>query len=217
MGKKGRRRRRQAESARRYDEEVLAPRLRQVAIAAAAERARRVVPARENWFARQRFGVRLLVVLLVAAVVVAGHFLVWGGLMPWAGYAFEETQVFSTVAGWLWGGGAIAMWGVYAINRDTADAAIRTDLVALAWTWTPVALACLPSGLADFAALPPDYAAGAFAGAYGVAAICLAVLLSPVATRLFPRLGRTRSATLGWLCVGYSVLLLVWASTLLRT
>ncbi|MDU0294399.1 hypothetical protein, partial [Saccharothrix longispora] len=75
MGKKGRRKRRQAESARRYDDEVLAPRLRQVAIAAAAERARRVVPARENWFARQRFGVRLLVVLVTGAVVVAGHFL----------------------------------------------------------------------------------------------------------------------------------------------
>ncbi|WP_306749749.1 hypothetical protein [Saccharothrix yanglingensis] len=177
--------------------------------------------AQRNWFNRQGGGTQTLVVLGGIGLAVGLHFLLWGEVIPAVGALVGRVPVLSTVVGWLYGGGAVMAWGVYAVNRATANPAVRKRLLTTAWAWTPIALACFPSDYADSTALPTDYWAGVYASAYGVIIVPLAgiviSLLSALLVKLFPRLGDVDGGWLGWAWIGYSVLLLVWASTLLRT
>ncbi|MGM1058108.1 hypothetical protein [Saccharothrix sp. Mg75] len=207
MGKPGRRKRRQRSGQRERDE-------------TAYTAARQAVRAQRNWFNRQGGGTQVLVVFGGVGLVVGLHFLLWGELIPAVGVLVGRVPVLSTVAGWLYGGGAVMAWGVYVVNRATAGPEVRKRLLTTAWAWTPVALACFPSEFADSTALPADYWAGVYASAYGLLIVPLAVvvlaLLAALLIKLFPRLEGVGDGWVGWLCIGYSSLLLVWASTLLR-
>ncbi|QQQ75017.1 hypothetical protein IOD16_28440 [Saccharothrix sp. 6-C] len=210
MGKDGRRRRRQQGSQRTRDQ------------AAVRTATRPAPPKPKNWFQRQHGGVQTLVVLGVTALVVGGHFFLWGAVFPALGAAVGRVPVVSTAAGWLFGGGAFIAWGVVAINQDTAKPATVKRLHVVAWVWTAVAVELFPTGYANGISLPVDFWAGVYAGAYGV-------LLTPVAlgvvalgwwllvTKLAGRKGEPSHQAIGWICVGYAALLLVWGSTLLRT
>ncbi|MFD0200798.1 MULTISPECIES: hypothetical protein [Saccharothrix] len=177
-------------------------------------------PARKNWFLRQSGGVQTLIVLGVTALVIGGHFLLWGAILPAVGAAVGRVPVVSTVAGWLFGGGAFMAWGVAAINHDTAKPETRKRLHVVAWVWTAIAVQLFPTGYADGVSLPVDFWAGVYSGAYGL-------ILSPVALfalmgcwALFLKLTKRKQElshqATGWICVGYATLLLVWGSTLLR-
>ncbi|MFD1149739.1 hypothetical protein [Saccharothrix hoggarensis] len=218
MGKAGRRKRRQAESQGRRDE-IRRGDLRE------REQARRAARAATKqdlaWFQRQGGGVQTLVVLGSIAAAVGGHFLLWGAVFPALGAAVGRVPVVSTVTGWLFGGGAFLAWGVVAVNHKTATPRTTARLRTVAWVWSAVAVLLVPTGYANDVLLPVDFWAGVYAGAYGM-------LLSPVAlgvvalgwwllvTKLFKHKGEPSTETIGWICVGYSVLLLVWGSTLLR-
>ncbi|MDU0294400.1 hypothetical protein [Saccharothrix longispora] len=182
---------------------------------------RQAVRAQRSWFNRQGGGTQTLVVFGGIALLIGLHFLLWGEVIPAVGALVGRVPVLSTAVGWLYGGGAVMAWGVYAVNRATASPAVRKRLLTTAWAWTPVAVACFPSDYADSTVLPTDYWAGVYASAYGVVVVPLVAfvvaLLSLPLVRLFPRLKDAGDGWLGWACVGYSVLLLVWASTLLRT
>ena len=209
MGKNGRRKRRQQDAQRTRDN-------------AAVRTATRQAPRKpENWFQRQHGGVQTLIVLGVTALVVAGHFVLWGSIFPALGAAVGRVPVVSTATGWLFGGGAFLAWGVVAINHDTARPTTLTRLRAVAWVWSAVAVELIPTGYANGISLPVDFWAGVYAGAYGV-------ILSPVAlgvvalgwwllvTKLAGHKKEPTSQAVGWICVGYAALLLVWGSTLLR-
>ncbi|MFJ6672603.1 hypothetical protein ACIQMJ_15960 [Actinosynnema sp. NPDC091369] len=208
MGKNGRRRRRQQGSQRARD-------------AASVRTATRPADKPKNWFQRQHGGVQTLIVLGVTASVVVGHFVLWGSIFPALGAAVGRVPVVSTATGWLFGGGAFLAWGVVAINHDTAKPETVARLRVVAWVWSAVAVELFPTGYANGISLPVDFWAGVYAGAYGV-------LLSPVALGvvalgwwlLVNKLGGHKeepsNQAVGWICVGYATLLLVWGSTLLR-
>ncbi|MFI9009730.1 hypothetical protein ACIGNX_21110 [Actinosynnema sp. NPDC053489] len=177
--------------------------------------------ARGNWFRRQGGGVQTLVVLGGIALLVVGHVLLWGTVFPAVGAVVGPVPVVSTVTGWLFGGGAFLAWGVYAVNHDTAKPEAVRRLRTVAWVWSAVAALCVPTGYADGISLPVDFWAGVYAGAYGVVAAPLAVGVVALGwwllvTKLARRRGEPSHQAIGWICVGYAVLLLVWGSTLLR-
>ncbi|MFE9749088.1 hypothetical protein ACFYOT_29620 [Saccharothrix saharensis] len=207
MGKNGRRRRRQQGSQRARD-------------TASVRTATRPADKPENWFQRQHGGAQTFIVLGVTALVVVGHFVLWGSIFPALGAAVGRVPVVSTATGWLFGGGAFVAWGVVAINHDTARPQTRKRLRVVAWVWSAVAVQMLPTGYANDVSLPVDFWAGVYASAYGV-------MLSPVAffallggwalvNKLAKRKKEPSSQAVGWTCVGYAALLLVWGSTLLR-
>ncbi|MEU4740426.1 hypothetical protein AB0G02_08125 [Actinosynnema sp. NPDC023658] len=209
MGSSGRRKRRQQLSQRRRDA---------ASVPAATRLAAR---PRKNWFQRQNGGVRTLVVLGAVASVVGGHFLLWGAVFPALGGVVGRVPVVSTVAGWAFGGGAFAAWGVFAINYDTARPVTVKRLRVVVSVWTAVAALCVPTRYANGISLPVDFWAGVYAGAYGVIATPLALCAVALGwwllvTKLLRRKGEPSHQAIGWMCVGYSALLLVWGSTLLR-
>ncbi|NUT50302.1 MAG: hypothetical protein HOV94_23795 [Saccharothrix sp.] len=182
-----------------------------------------VTPAKPpNWWQRQSGGVVTLLVLGAIAALVGGHYLLWGAVFPAVGEAVGRVPVVSTVTGWLFGGGAFVAWGVFAINLQTAKPRTLTRLRAVAWSWTAVAALCLPTGYANGISLPVDFWAGVYASTYGVIATPLALGVVAlgwwlVVDKLLGRKGQPGSQAVGWICVGYATLLLVWGSTLLRT
>ncbi|PSL58000.1 hypothetical protein B0I31_101214 [Saccharothrix carnea] len=212
MGKNGRRKRRQQGAQRDRDAKLTA---------AGRRTALKQAEKPKNWFQRQHGGVQTLIVLGVTALVVAGHFVLWGSIFPALGAAVARVPVVSTVAGWLFGGGAFVAWGVFAINYDTAKPATVKRLRVVAWVWSAVAVELFPTGYANGISLPVDFWAGVYAGAYGV-------ILTPVAlgvaalgwwllvNKLAGHKKEPSHQALGWMCVGYATLLLVWGSTLLR-
>ena len=177
-------------------------------------------PKPKNWFQRQHGGVQALIVLGVTASVIGGHFLLWGAIFPAVGAVVGRVPVVSTVTGWLFGGGAFLAWGLAVISQDTAKPDTRARLRTVAWVWSAVALLLIPTGYADGISLPVDFWAGVYAGAYGV-------ILSPfvffalmgiraLVGKLTGRKVEPGNQAIGWICVGYATLLLVWGSTLLR-
>ncbi|MFT7838225.1 hypothetical protein Q5530_18985 [Saccharothrix sp. BKS2] len=188
----------------------------------AAAQASAQAAARKNWFNRQSGLAQTGVVLGGIALAVAGHFFLWYELIPAIGALVGRVPVVSTVTGWLFAGGAFAAWGVVAINEDTARPATVKRLKTTAWSWTAVALLCIPVGRAQTVVLPTDYWAGVFAGAYGIIATPLAIGVVALlwwlfVTKLAGRKGEPTKPQIGWICVAYATLLLVWGSTLLRT
>ncbi|GAA1271380.1 hypothetical protein [Saccharothrix xinjiangensis] len=186
-----------------------------------ADAAAQAVTAQVGWFNRQSGLVQTGLILGGIAVAVAGHFLLWGELIPAIGELVGRVPVVSTVTGWLFVGGAFMAWGVLAINEDTARPAAVKRLKVTAWTWTAVAAFCIPVGRAQTVVLPTDYWAGVFAGAYGLFITPLAIgvvalLWWLVVTKLLGRKGEPTKPQIGWICVAYATLLLVWGSTLLR-
>ncbi|WP_367136762.1 hypothetical protein [Saccharothrix sp. HUAS TT1] len=215
MGKAGRRKRRQATSQVRRDQAWLEERSRHAGATATAAK------KPSNWFMAQKGGTQTLVVLGVIALVVGGHFFLWGTVYPALGDAVGLVPVVSTATGWLFGGGAFMAWGVLAINHETAEPATAQRLRVLAWSWTAIATMAIPTSYANGIRLPVDFWAGAYASAYGV-------ILAPVAAgvvalgwwllvdKLFRHKGGATPKAIGWICVGYATLLLIWGSTLLR-
>lgn len=210
MGKNGRRKQRQRDSQRERDDSSVRTTTRP------AKQARE-----KNWFQRQHGGVQTLIVLGVTASVVGFHFLLWGSIFPALGEAVGRVPVVSTVVGWLFGGGAFMAWGVVAINHDTAKPATKKRLHAVAWVWSAVAAVLFPSGYANGIRLPVDFWAGVYAGAYGT--ILTPVALAVVAlgwwllvNKLFGHKKEPSNQAVGWICVAYATLLLIWGSTLLR-
>jgi hypothetical protein len=208
VGKSGRRKRRQQSSQQARDHTSV--------------RTARRPPKPKNWFQRQASGVQALIVLGVTAVVVAGHFVLWGAIFPALGEAVGRVPVVSTVAGWLFGGGAFMAWGVVAINQDTAKPETVKRLHVVAWVWSAVAVELFPTQYANRISLPVDFWAGVYAGAYGV--ILTPVALGVVAlgwwllvNKLAGHKQEPSHQAIGWICVGYATLLLIWGSTLLRT
>ncbi|MGW4112271.1 hypothetical protein ACWEFJ_15460 [Actinosynnema sp. NPDC004786] len=206
MGKKGRRKRRQQITQRTRDN--------------ASIRAAEAVQ-RKGWFQRQSGGVQTLVILGGIAGVVLGHVLLWGTVFPAVGEVVGRVPVVSTVTGWLFGGGAFMAWGVFALNLDVARPETVARLRTIAWVWTAVAALCVPTGYANGISLPVDFWAGVYASAYGV--IATPLVLGVVAlfwwllvTKLAGRKDGPGHQAVGWICVGYATLLLVWGSTLLR-
>ncbi len=209
MGRNGRRKRRRQGSERAGDSTSVLTRTRPAR------------QARKNWFERQHGGVRTLIVLGVTASVLGGHFLLWGAIFPAVGGAVGRVPVVSTVAGWLFGGGAFVAWGVVAINHDTAKPEALKRLKVVAWVWSAVAVQLFPSDYANDIRLPVDFWAGVYAGAYGVIATPLAVGVVALGwwllvNKLFGHKEEPSHQAIGWICVGYAALLLVWGSTLLR-
>lgn len=214
MGRNGRRKRRRQRAGRRD---------RGTSVTTATERApRRPAERPENWFQRQHWGVRALILLGSVVALVGGHFLLWGAILPAVGAVVGRVPVVSTVTGWLFGGGAAMAWGVVALNHKTAKPETVRRLRVVAWVWSAVALPLVPTEYADEIVLPVDFWAGVYAGAYGV-------MLAPVAFGVVALgwwllvtkpAGRHKaepsSQAVGWICVGYATLLLVWGSTLLR-
>ncbi|MFD7653482.1 hypothetical protein ACFV4N_05840 [Actinosynnema sp. NPDC059797] len=187
-----------------------------------ANAAAQAAAAQKNWFNRQSGLAQTGIVLGGVAAVVVGHFFLWGELIPAIGELVGRVPVVSTVTGWLFVGGAFMAWGVLAINEKTARPATVKRLKVIAWSWAVVALMCAPVGLADEVVLPTDYWAGVFAGAYGLFLIPVAVLVAfllwwLVVNKLFGHEEEPTEAQIGWICVAYATLLLVWGSTLLRT
>lgn len=176
---------------------------------------------RQSWFTRQSGGVQTLIILGGITALVVGHFVLWGAVIPALGTLVGRIPVVSTAAGWLLGGGAFMAWGVLAINHDTAKPTTVKRLKATAWAWTSVAALCIPTGYANDVVLPVDYWAGVYAGTYGVVASPLAAGVVAlfwwlVVNKLAGHEDDPTKPQLGWICVGYSALLLVWGSTLLR-
>ncbi|MEU7531977.1 hypothetical protein AB0A74_40010 [Saccharothrix sp. NPDC042600] len=177
-------------------------------------------PKPKNWFQRLGKGVQTAIVVGGTFAAVGGHFLLWGAVIPAVGRLFGRVPVVSTVAGWLFAGGAFAAIGVLLINHDTARPEAQKRLKWVAGVWGAVALLCIPSGFANDVVLPTDYWAGVYAGAYGVVMVPLVfivgALLLALGAKLFKREKGPTETGFGWVLVGYSFLLLVWGSTLLR-
>ncbi|MER5260804.1 hypothetical protein ABTZ99_01815 [Actinosynnema sp. NPDC002837] len=178
-------------------------------------------PKPKSWFQQQGGGVQTLIVLGVTALVVGGHFFLWGVVFPAVGAAVGRVPVVSTATGWLFGGGAFVAWGVVAINHDTAKPGTLKRLRVVAWVWSAIAVQLFPTGYANGISLPVDFWAGVYAGAYGV--ILTPVALGVVAlgwwllvNKLAGHKAEPTNQAVGWICVGYATLLLVWGSTLLR-
>ncbi|MCE6993815.1 hypothetical protein LZG04_03170 [Saccharothrix sp. S26] len=222
MGKNGRRKRRQA-AAQVQRSEAWAEDFRARHAARSATRQKRAVAdKRLNWFTRLGNGSQVLVALGGITAVVVGHFALWGAVLPALGAAVGRVPVVSTVAGWLFGGGAFLAWGVYAINEKTARPATAQALGTTAWVWSGVACMMVPSSYANDISLPVDFWAGAYASAYGVVATPLALGVVALGwwllvNKLAGHKEEPSSQAVGWICVGYATLLLVWGSTLLRT
>lgn len=222
MAKESRRKRRQNAAERKRGIEQQATTLQ----ARRGRRAERQASTRrserpESWFQRQGGGTQTLIVLGAIAAVVAGHFALWGAVFPALGELVGRVPVVSTVTGWLFGGGAFVAWGVLAINRATAKPATVTRLQVVAWVWTVVALMCVPTRYANRVSLPVDFWAGAYASAYGVIATPLAAGVIALGwwllvNKLAGHKADPTEQAVGWICVGYATLLLVWGSTLLR-
>ncbi|QFZ22560.1 hypothetical protein [Saccharothrix syringae] len=177
-------------------------------------------PKPQPWFNRQRPLTQTGLIIGGMAAIIAGHFLLWGTVIPALGTLVGRVPVVSTAAGWLFGGGAFMAWGIVAVNHDTASPTTLKRLKTTAWSWTPIALVCIPTNYANEQVLPVDYWAGVYASAYGVVAAPLALAVIAllwwlVADKLLGHQGITKSQV-GWLCVAYATLLLVWGSTLLR-
>jgi hypothetical protein len=173
-----------------------------------------------DWFFERHRVVQVLLVVAVGTAEIAGHLYLWSGVFPALGAAVGGVPVLSTVVGWLFGGGAFLAWGVLLLNRESAKPKTVDRLWAVAWVWTAVALMCIPSDHAGSISLPTDFWAGAYASAYGVATAPAVALVFAggrwLVENVFGREVGTISRALGWSCVGYSTLLLVWGSTLLR-
>ncbi|WP_309116381.1 hypothetical protein [Saccharothrix sp.] len=177
-------------------------------------------PKPKNWFQRLSKAQQTGVIVGGTFAAVGGHFLMWGAVIPAVGRVVGRVPVVSTVAGWLFAGGAFAAIGVLLINHDNARPATQKRLKRVAGVWGAVALLCIPSGFANDVVLPTDYWAGVYAGAYGVVVIpavfVVGVLLLALGAKLFKREKGPTETGFGWVLVGYSFLLLVWGSTLLR-
>ncbi len=169
---------------------------------------------------RWHWVVTVLVVLVGLAAEIAGHYYLWSAVFPALGAAVGGVPVVSTVVGWLFGSGAFMAWGVLLVNQKSLKPKTVDRLRVVAWLWTAVAFMCIPSDHADSISLPTDFWAGAYASAYGVAiAPAAAVMFAGgrwLAEKVFEREVEPAGRVLGWICVGYATLLLVWGSTLLR-
>ncbi|MEJ2858874.1 MULTISPECIES: hypothetical protein [unclassified Saccharothrix] len=178
-----------------------------------------VEPKPKNWFQRLTKAQQTGVVVGGTFAAVGGHFLLWGAVIPAVGKVVGRVPVVSTVVGWLFAGAAFAAIGVLLIN-DKAPEDTKKRLKWVAGVWSGVALLCIPSGFANDVVLPVDYWAGVYAGAYGVVMVPLVfivgVLLLALGAKLFKREKGPTEVGFGWVLVGYSFLLLVWGSSLLR-
>ncbi len=174
----------------------------------------------KNWFTRLSGWQQTGIILGGTALGVVAHFLLWTGLMPVVGELVGRVPVLSTVVGWLFAGGAFAALGVLLINRDTAKPETVRRLKVVGYSWSAVAILCIPTGIANDVALPVDFWAGVFAGTYGVAisplAAIVVVVLWTIAAKVLRVKDEPTNQTMGWMFVGYAALLLVWGSTLLR-
>lgn len=190
------------------------------AVAKDAAKTAAATPKPKNWFQRLGKGQQTAVVVGGTFAAVGGHFLMWGAVIPAVGKVVGRVPVVSTVAGWLFAGGAFAAIGVLLINHDNARPATKKRLKRVAGVWGSVALLCIPSGFANDVVLPTDYWAGVYAGAYGVLLVPVVfiagVLLLALGAKLFKREKGPTETGFGWVLVGFSFLLLVWGSTLLR-
>ncbi|NUT98246.1 MAG: hypothetical protein HOY78_40165 [Saccharothrix sp.] len=188
------------------------------ATAKAATKAAAATPKPKNWFQRLTKAQQTGVIVGGTFAAVGGHFLLWGAVIPAVGEVVGRVPVVSTVVGWLFAGAAFAAIGVLLIN-DKAPEDTKKRLKWVAGVWGAVALLCIPSGFANDVVLPTDYWAGVYAGAYGVVLIPVVfiagIILVALGSKLLKREGPTESA-FGWVLVGYSFLLLVWGSSLLR-
>ncbi|GAA3463369.1 hypothetical protein GCM10018963_53820 [Saccharothrix longispora] len=178
--------------------------------------------AQQTWFTRQSGLTQVAVSLGALGLLVGGHFLLWGAVIPAVGALVGRVPVVSTLVGWLFAGGVFAAGGVLAVNQHTAAPATVKRLDVVLGVWLAVAVCSLPvSEYADDVSLPLDYWAGVYSGGSGM-------LVSPVVAgvvalgwwlfvnKLAGREARPKTHHIGWMCIGYSVLLLVWGSTLLR-
>ncbi|MBW4720082.1 hypothetical protein [Saccharothrix obliqua] len=154
----------------------------------------------------------------VIGLVLVGHFVLWRELIPAVGVVVAPVPVVSTVVGWLFAGAAFGVVGVLLINQRSARPEVLSRLRWTAGIWSLVALMCVPTGAADEVVLPVDFWAGVFAGAYGVVMSPVAAIVVGLVWSLVLKLrpGEPTGRAVGWAFVGYSALLLVWGSTLLR-
>jgi hypothetical protein len=178
-------------------------------------------PAERGWWHGRSGAQQTGLVLLGIAAFFGLHYAFWTGLMPVVGAVVGEVPVLSTVVGWAFGGGAFVAAGVLGVTPDGADERTRARRRAVAVVWCCVGVLCVPIGWANDVALPTDFWAGLYAGAYGVAALPLTVLVALllwwlVAVKLFKRTGDPGNAAMGWMSIAYATLLLFWGATLLR-
>ncbi|ACU39555.1 hypothetical protein KCV87_27220 [Actinosynnema pretiosum subsp. pretiosum] len=213
MGKGARRRRRQRQGQRARDEALL------------ARRSAGPVVRERSWFERLSTGKQVWLVLGAIPLAVLGHYALWSHVVPLVGEVVAPVPVVSTVVGWLFGGAAFGVGGI-ALLVGLSDDPGR----ARAWrraTWVSGSVAVLMAPVSEWSdvPLPVDYFGGVFAGAWGVLLAPLAlgvVALVAAVTARFSARARAFGAGDGgnrlpaWLLIGYSLLLLVWGSTLLR-
>lgn len=178
-----------------------------------------------SWFERLSDGKQVGLVLGAIPLGVLGHYVLWSHVVPLVGEVVAPIPVVSTVVGWLFAGAAFAVGGIALLVGRSGGPERARQWRRATWVWGSVAVLMAPvSGWSDVP-LPVDYFGGVFAGAWGVllAPLALAVvaLVAAVTARFSARArafsgGDGGNRLLGWLLIGYSVLLLVWGSTLLR-
>ncbi|ATE56675.1 MULTISPECIES: hypothetical protein [Actinosynnema] len=213
MGKGARRRRRQRQGQRARDEARL------------ARRTAGPVVRERSWFERLSTGKQVWLVLAAIPLGVLGHYVLWSHVVPLVGEVVAPIPVVSTVVGWLFAGAAFAVGGIAILVGRSGGPERARPWRRATWAWGSVAVLMAPVSEWSDVPLPVDYFGGVFAGAWGVLvaplALVVVALLWAVVARFSARAraygeGEGGNRLPAWLLIGYSVLLLVWGSTLLR-
>lgn len=176
-----------------------------------------------RWFEGLPGGAMVAVVCAGLIGFLAFYFAQWQLLFPAVGELVGTGSVGAVLAGWAFGGGAFACVGVVVLYWPVLGPAAREVAQVVAVVWSTLGAVCFPTGVSAEVALPVDFWAGVYAGAYGVAFSPVALpaalgLTRLVRTKLLKRSPADPGSTaVGWVFVGYSVLLLVLGATWLRT